>query len=97
MKRNENHQLIGDVLQRVLKYYRLSSGVDRVRVRQIWDEQMGPMIARHTRAVHLNGSTLSVELDSPALRHELSFGKDKIRDMINKAMGKKVVEKVLIK
>ncbi len=97
MKKKDNHQLIGDVLQKVLHYYRLSSGVDRVRIRQIWDDNMGPVIARHTNSVHLNGNTLMVELDSPALRQELSYGKEKIRDIINKGLGKRAVEKVILR
>ncbi|MFO8087833.1 MAG: DUF721 domain-containing protein [Bacteroidales bacterium] len=97
MKKKDNQQSLGDVVRQVIDYYRLGARLDEINIGRIWDKNMGAMIARHTNNVYLHDKVLIIELDSAALRSELSYGKEKIKQMINKEMGREAVEEVLVK
>jgi hypothetical protein len=45
----------------------------------------------------LDRDVLYVALSSSVLREELSYGKQKIVDMLNDAIGKKVVSKLVLR
>ncbi|MFO8055051.1 MAG: DUF721 domain-containing protein [Bacteroidales bacterium] len=94
---NENQRPLGDVIKQMLRYYKLRQGLDEVTINTIWEKNMSPMIVRHTKNIFFYKETLFVELDSPALRQELSYGKEKIRDMMNKGLEKQMIEKVIIR
>lgn len=72
----------------------LSSGLDSARIQEIWDESMGENIKAYTKSVALKQDTLIVKLNSSVLRVELSYGKDKIIEMINKALGKDLIHDI---
>ena len=57
---------------------------------------MGPAISKYTTRVVLEGSTLRIELSSSVLREELSYGKEKIIQMINDEIGQALVKKLIL-
>lgn len=97
MKKKDNQQSLGDVVHQVIDYYRLGTKLDEININRIWNRNMGTMIARHTNKVYLHDKVMVIELDSAALRAELSYGKEKIKHMINNELGREVVEEVLVK
>jgi hypothetical protein len=44
--------------------------------------------------VSLKGHTLIVKLSSSTLKEELSYGKDKMIDMINEVLGKDLIKSI---
>ncbi|GIR17930.1 MAG: hypothetical protein CM15mP32_1170 [Flavobacteriaceae bacterium] len=48
---------------------------------------MGENISAYTKEVSLQQDVLIVKLSSSVLRQELSYGKEKIVEMINKSLG----------
>ena len=48
---------------------------------------MGVNISAYTKEVSLKKDVLIVKLSSSVLRQELSYGKEKIVEMINKSLG----------
>ena len=48
---------------------------------------MGENISVYTKEVSLQQDVLIVKLSSSVLRQELSYGKEKIVEMINKSLG----------
>jgi len=92
-----NDKNIKEVMQDLLiRNQRLASGFYSVRIEDIWKEQMGPVISRYTKSVVLKGKVLRVSVDSAPLRKELSMGKEKILENINKALGSQMVEEVIV-
>ena len=61
-----------------------------------WDEIAGPMIARHTISVRLRKGRLHVQVDSAPLRHELSFMREALKELLNRRAGRKVVDEILL-
>lgn len=97
MKKKNNQQELGDVVRQLVDYYGLGAKLDEINIGHLWDENMGQMIAKHTNNIYLHDKTVVIELDSPALRNELAYGKEKIKKMINDGLGKDVVEEVIVK
>jgi hypothetical protein len=58
---------------------------------------MGQEANHYTTAIKLERNTLYVQLSSSVLREELSYGKEKIIAMLNEAMGKEVIKKLVLR
>lgn len=92
---NDNH--VGDILKEIIQSNKLQPGMDQVAVRDAWKNLMGNGVNTYTRNIALKGTTLYVELTSAVLREELSFGKNKIIEMLNEELGKEVVKEVVLR
>ena len=96
-KRHKDQQKIGDVLASFVQNSKLEKGLDNVRVERAWRERMGNGVQNYTNSVKLHKGTLYVSLTSSVLRQELSYGKDKIIDIINEELGKELVTKLILR
>jgi len=97
MKRNNENLKLSDALKDFVSKNKLQSGLDKVKTRDVWNEQMGPAIEKYTTSLKLDGSTLYVQLSSSVLREELSYGKEKIIKMLNEALGKRLITKLVLR
>ncbi len=97
MARNDEHQSLSEVLKNFVNENRLQKGLDRVNVKDIWQQQMGPAINKYTTSIQLNKDTLYVSLSSSVLREELSYGKEKIIKMMNEELERELVKKLVFR
>jgi len=95
-KRHNEHLKIGDILKEFVETNKLQSGLDKINVRDAWEQLMGNGVNHYTTGVKLERSTLYVQLSSSVLREELSYGKEKIIAMLNEAMGKEIIKKLVL-
>jgi len=95
--RKTNQQTIGEVIREFLKNFGLEEKMTETQIADTWEKIMGPGIARYTKHISLKNKTLTVQLSSPALRQELSYGKSKIIKMVNEAIGKEVVQDLILR
>ena len=58
---------------------------------------MGKGVNNYTTNIKLQKDTLYVQLSSSVLREELSYGKDKIIAMLNEALGKDLIKKLILR
>lgn len=96
-KRHNEHINLSDALKEFVSENNLQSGLDKVNVEHAWEEMMGNGVNSYTTSVKLNGDTLYVQLTSSVLREELSYGKEKIITMLNEALGRKLIKKIILK
>ncbi|MDT0649942.1 DUF721 domain-containing protein [Autumnicola edwardsiae] len=96
-KRSNENMSISEVLQEFVDHNKLQKGLDKVTVKDVWNQQMGPAIQKYTTAIKLEGSTLYIQLSSSVLREELSYGKEKIVKMLNKELGRELVKKLVLR
>jgi len=96
-KRHSEYLKIGEVLKEFVETNNLESGLDKVKVREAWEAMMGNGVNHYTSAVKLERNTLYVQLNSSVLREELSYGKAKIIAMLNEALGKEVIKKLVLR
>jgi|TARA_B110000977_G_scaffold87727_1_gene116689 hypothetical protein len=96
-KRHNDQQKIDDLLKSFVKENKLEKGLDKVNVEAAWRDLMGNGVNNYTNSVKLHQDTLYVELSSSVLREELSYGKDKIVTMLNEALGKNLITKLILR
>jgi len=96
-KRHNDQQKIDDLLKSFVKENKLEKGLDKVNVEAAWRNLMGNGVNNYTNSVKLHQDTLYVELSSSVLREELSYGKDKIINMLNESLGKNLITKLILR
>ena len=96
-KRNNEQHKIGDILKEFIETNKLQKGLDKVNVREAWENMMGNGVNHYTTAIKLERDTLYVQLSSSVLREELSYGKEKIIKMLNEALGREIIKKLVLR
>lgn len=96
-KRNNEHLSISDALKEFVETNRLEKGLDKVNVADAWAKLMGNGVNNYTTSVSLERETLYIQLNSSVLREELSYGKQKIIDMLNEELGKEIIKKLILR
>lgn len=96
MKRH-NDQKINEVLGDMVNKLRLKPKLNQVVIRDAWTEMMGPSIARYTKKITLRKSKLYITIESAPLRQELSYGKEKLLDLLNEKLGEEFLEEIIIR
>lgn len=96
-KRNNDILNLQDVLKEFVTENKLETGLDKVQVREAWIKLMGNGINNYTTNIQLKRDTLYIQLSSSALREELSYGKEKIINLINEELGKNIVNKIIFR
>jgi len=95
-KRQNESVAIKDLMGSFIKENNLSKGMKKISVKESWEQLMGNGIVSYTEKVELKGATLYVKLSSSVLREELSYGKEKIIEMMNDALGTQEIKKLLL-
>jgi predicted nucleic acid-binding Zn ribbon protein len=93
---SSNFFSLGDAINEYLKASGMDVKLAQNKAISSWENVMGKMIANHTLDISIKDKTLFIKLDSSVLREELSFAKEKIKDLLNKEAGMRVIEKVVI-
>ena len=96
-KRNNEHISISDALKEFVETNRLEKGLNKVNVADAWANLMGNGVNNYTTSVNLERETLYVQLSSSVLREELSYGKEKIINMLNEELGKIIIKKLVLR
>jgi predicted nucleic acid-binding Zn ribbon protein len=92
-----NEHSLKEVIDQLLKAYKLDDKLAERRLIASWESVMGAMIAKHTLDLYIKHKQLFVSLDSAALRNELSLAKTKIVKMLNDEVGTEVITEVILK
>ena len=86
-----------DAIQQFLQKSRLKSGIQALRIEDIWEDVMGKTIARYTDKIQIINHTLYITSSVAPLKNELLYQKEKIIERVNEALGEKLVKEVIIK
>ena len=91
-----NNSEIKNLLNIFLKKNKLERGLLDLEVKKVWHELMENGVSNYTSDVSLKNKTLFIKLTSPALKEELSYGKEKLIKLINERFEKTIVEKIVL-
>ena len=91
-----NNNKIKNLLEIYLKKNNLEKGLLDLEVKKAWHELMENGVSNYTTDVSLKNKTLYIKLSSPALKEELSYGKEKLMKLINERFKKKIVQKIVL-
>ncbi|HTB51945.1 MAG TPA: DUF721 domain-containing protein [Ferruginibacter sp.] len=86
-----------DAIKQFLQQSRLKSGMQAMRIEEIWEQIMGKTIAKYTDKIQIINQTLFINTAVGPLKNELLYQKDKIIERVNEALGEKVITEVVIK
>ena len=86
-----------DAIQQFLNKSRLKSGIQAMRIEDIWEGLMGKTIAKYTDKIQVINNTLYISTAVAPLKNELLFQKEKIIERVNDALGEKLVKEVVVK
>ena len=95
--RKDEPQGMGEVLRQFTQTHKLEKGLDNAKIVALWTDLLGRGVQAYTESVRLSGSTLHVKLSSSVLREELAYGKENIISMLNEALKKEVIEKIVLR
>lgn len=93
----KNDKPIKRVLQEMVSHYKLKSKLNQVRINALWSELMGPSISKYTKDILIRRRKLYITIDSSPLKQELSYAKEKIKDLINAELGEEYILEVIIR
>lgn len=96
-KRHSDNLSLGDALKSFIESSRLEKGLDKVQATEAWNTVMGNAITKYTTAIKFDRDTLYVELSSSVLREELSYGNQKIIQLLNEELGKELIKKLILR
>lgn len=92
-----NDLILKDALQLFLRQYKYRNRLDQVRVKSLWEKLMGPSICDLTSEIRLKNRKVFIVIKSAALRQELSYSTEKIKNLLNEHLGESTVEDVVIR
>jgi predicted nucleic acid-binding Zn ribbon protein len=95
--KKKNDLSLQEAMQDMLKEYRLKPQYDETRVRALWEKLMGKTIATYTANIAVRKNVLYLTILSAPLKHELSYAKDKIKNLLNEEMGEEYIKDVIIR
>jgi hypothetical protein len=70
----------------------------KTKIISLWGRTMGPTIEQYTKSIDISRTgTLYLTIDSATLRQELSYGKSKIKKILNEELGENFIKEVIIR
>ena len=93
--KNSNEQKLQEVISELLETYKLQDKITETRLVQSWEKVAGHYISSYTERIYLHKKKLFVKLTSPALKHELSFAREKLVNSLNDAVKQQVIEDIV--
>ncbi|RMG85205.1 MAG: DUF721 domain-containing protein [Bacteroidetes bacterium] len=92
-----NDKILKDVLREMLDQYKYKGKLYQANIRQFWRENMGTSINTYTKEIKLRGRKVYITIESAALRQELSYGREKLKNVFNRILGEPYIEEVIIR
>src|SRR5919106_4708216 len=82
-KKDPQIDRLGEVLDNSLKRFQLSPRLDEYRVWPIWNDTVGPTVARNAQPEKIRNGTLFVKVSSPVWMQQLQYMKEMIAEKLN--------------
>ncbi|MES2431314.1 MAG: DUF721 domain-containing protein [Bacteroidota bacterium] len=86
-----------DAMKEFLRKSRLKTGIQALKIEDVWEQIMGKTIAKYTDKIQIINHTLFITSQVAPLKNELLYQKEKIIERVNEALGEKIIKDVVIK
>ena len=67
-----------------------------MQIEDVWEDIVGKTVARYTDKLQIIGDKLIITTSVAPLKHELLYQKEKIKQRVNEALGRKVIGDVIV-
>lgn len=88
---------MAEAMQQFLNQSKIKGSIQALQIKDAWEDIMGKTISRYTDDIKIIDKTLFITTAVGPLKHELIFQKEKIKLRVNEALGKNVIEEIVIK
>lgn len=95
--KKRNDFTLAEAIKAMIEEYRIGSQLNESRVKSLWNERMGKTISTYTSDIVVRKNVLYISILSAPLRQELSYAKEKIRNMMNEALEEEFIKEVVIR
>jgi predicted nucleic acid-binding Zn ribbon protein len=85
---------LGQVLHKSLKRLELSTRLDEYGVWPIWNDVVGPTIARNAQPEKIRNGTLFIKVTSPVWMQQLQYMKEMIAEKLNQRLKTTIVRNI---
>lgn len=85
---------LGIALEQSLKRFDLSTRLNEYSVWPIWNDVVGPTVARNAQPEKIRNGTLFVKVTSTVWMQQLQYMKDVILEKLNQRLGTEIVKKI---
>ncbi|MCX6272272.1 MAG: DUF721 domain-containing protein [Bacteroidetes bacterium] len=86
-----------EAIRRLLERYRLQGRINEIHLVDSWPVVVGSLITKHTKSLKIRNGILFVELDSAALRNELTYARTKLMAKLNEEVGAEVIKDIVFR
>ena len=93
----KNDHTLGDLVRKFSEDRRIKPHLYEKKVESAWSEIMGPWIKKETSAIKLRDKQLILSITSAALRQELHYSREQIKDRINEFLGEEYIREVIVR
>lgn len=87
----------GDLVVQWLQQRGMAEKFEEYRAWQVWDEVVGPQIARRARPIRIREGVLEVRVDQPVWMQQLQLLKPRILARLNQALGKELLRDLFLR
>ena len=95
--RKSNQQSIGIVIKKLLKDQKLEGRLKELDILELSEELLGKNLMKYINDLSVKDGTLIIKVRSAAVRNELSYQKSEIIKKINKQVGNKILQEIILK
>jgi predicted nucleic acid-binding Zn ribbon protein len=93
-KKSSPIESLGSILEQSLKRLDLRPRLDEYSVWPIWNDVVGPVIARNAQPEKIRNGTLFVKVSSPVWMQQLQFMKEMIAGKLNHRLKSETVKNI---
>ncbi|MCB0806374.1 MAG: DUF721 domain-containing protein [Bacteroidales bacterium] len=93
--KNSNEQKLNDVIRDLLETYKLQDKITETKLIRSWESVAGSYISKSTDKIYISRRKLYVRLNSPALKHELMFAREKLIKALNDSVQNEVIDEIV--
>lgn len=102
MKRPDRPRMLrpasaADLILQVLQQRGMEGKFEEYRAWQVWDQVVGPQIARRARPIRIRDGVLEVRVDQPVWMQQLQLLKPRILARLNEALGKELLRDLFLR
>ena len=91
-----NDKGIKDLVNSFIDHYKLRPKYYEYKIRNYWIEEMNPLANRYTTQIRIKDNKLYVHISSASVKHELTLGREKIKQNINEWLGEDYLKEVVL-
>lgn len=87
---------ISEAMKDAASYLKITDKIERGELLSIFNDIVGPHIAKFTRIKSITNKILFIEIESSSWRNELFMLREEIKNKINNHFGKELINEIRI-